>query len=67
MKPLFTARVNGMFITKKGEFMPMCQNTRTFNDKAAAFSFAEDKVGRLLPSTTIIEAVEVEKSFTVKE
>lgn len=55
----YAAKVNGLFLTKKGEFAPFSDNVKVSPDAAAAA--AEKTLGALLPGSYTVTAVKVRR------
>lgn len=55
------ARVNGFFLTRKGEFMPLSDKTAIFETKAEAGKAVENRLGMLLPQTFEADLVAVKR------
>lgn len=57
----YAVKTGGFFLTRKGEFFPLCDTTAIFSDKGGASNAAVDRLGRLLPETVKFEVVPVSR------
>lgn len=57
----YAAKSGEFFLTKKGEFLPLCDSTAVYPDKGSANSAMVERLGTLLPETLIFEVVHVSR------
>lgn len=59
----YAVRANGFFMTKKGEFMPLCDKTAVYEFVNEGKRAIEERLGALLPNTYVAEVVPVVREW----